>query len=330
MMDFQRFWAKRGGLNYLLLPLSAVFAGGVGLRRWAYRSGLIKSTPLSVPVVVVGNIVVGGGGKTPLTIALVQFLQEKGWTPGVVARGYGGRGGKTAGALMVDKTVSWQQCGDEPFLIWQKTQASVCVGRDRVAAAQVLIQQGCNIIVSDDGLQHYALRRDVELCVRYAEYGQGNGWLLPAGPLRESVGRLKQCDRVVQFDHHLTDNSPQSLALFSRGFYPLGRGADNRYLTADFFAGKKAAAVTGIAQPRRFFDVLERLGIKVEEYHALADHKKMPDDVIKWIQADCILMTEKDAIKYDADLDERIFVLDSHCLLPDDLKTTLTAKLPGP
>ncbi len=204
MSYLQHAWTRTGALTLLLLPLTLVFAAVSGLRRLAYRLGWLASFAVGVPVVVVGNISAGGSGKTPLVIWLVNRLRAQGFRPGVVSRGYGGA---ARGCVEVQPDSNPAEVGDEPLLIRFKTGAPVVIGRDRVAAARTLLARhpGIDVIVSDDGLQHYRLQRDLELAVVDAASGLGNGWLLPAGPLREPASRLRSVDAVI---HVVRGNAP--------------------------------------------------------------------------------------------------------------------------
>ncbi|HJX57889.1 MAG TPA: tetraacyldisaccharide 4'-kinase, partial [Thiobacillus sp.] len=197
MFSLQHLWARTGVLTLLLSPLAALFAAVSGLRRLAYRRGWLTAISVGVPVIIVGNLTAGGSGKTPLTIWLVNWLRAQGYRPGVVSRGYGGA---ARGCVDVQPDSNPAEVGDEPLLIRVKTSAPVVVGRDRVAAARSLLARhpGVDVIVSDDGLQHYRLQRDLELVVIDAATGLGNGWPLPAGPLREPRSRLRSVDAVIQ------------------------------------------------------------------------------------------------------------------------------------
>ena len=178
-----------------LLPAAGLFGAAVWLRRSLYAKGVLPVASAKVPVAVVGNLTVGGGGKTPLVIALVSELQQRGVRVGVASRGFGGR---AAGVLTVRSDTDWRECGDEPLLIARRTGAPVCVARNRVLAARALADEGCELVICDDGLQHYGLHRDMEICAVSSGFGFGNGWLLPAGPLREGRGRLDACDWIVE------------------------------------------------------------------------------------------------------------------------------------
>jgi tetraacyldisaccharide 4'-kinase len=296
MFSLQPVWARTGVLTLLLLPLSALFAAVSWLRRQAYRHGWLHAVSVGVPVIVVGNITAGGSGKTPLVIWLVNWLRSQGYRPGVVSRGYGGTAG---GCVDVQTDSPPAVVGDEPALIRLKTAAPVVVGRDRVAAARVLLQRhpGVDVIVSDDGLQHYRLRRDIELAVIDAATGLGNGWLLPAGPLREPPGRLRSVDAVVQVVRG--DARPRTYRPAAwRADYTAGqayrlRAPHERQALRDL-PSHDWLAVTGIGRPLGFFAMLDAHGLRYRP-RAFADHHAFrPQD----LPADgAVLMTEKDAVK---------------------------------
>ncbi len=191
---FNRIWYDRPAPPWWLLPLSLVYGAVAASRRFLYARRLRRATRLPCPVVVVGNVSVGGTGKTPLVCWVVTHLIERGYRPGIVTRGYGG---SSTTARRVDAADDPVQVGDESILLARRTGAPVAIGRDRPAAAHLLVSAGCNVIVSDDGLQHYALARDCEVIVIDGDRRFGNGWLLPAGPLRETPSRLKAADAVV-------------------------------------------------------------------------------------------------------------------------------------
>ena len=290
------------------------------LRRKLYSAGVLHSAAAKVPVVVVGNVVAGGGGKTPLTIAIVQELQKRGWNPGIATRG---TGGEYSGAFRVQKDSSWRRCGDEPLLIFRRTGAPVIAAKKRIVAARALADSGCDIVVCDDGLQHYALRRDLEICAVNAEFGLGNGWLLPAGPLRENARRMMTCDWIVvcgngDFSHPKAVFAP----IRREEFYPLGDMQTPK--TAADFAGKRVVALAGIASPKRFFDSLRAAGIAVSAEYPLADHGRMADGRLAALDADIILMTEKDAVKYSP-ADSRLHCLRISAELPPQVAESVCA-----
>jgi tetraacyldisaccharide 4'-kinase len=276
-----------------------IFAWCVAIRRLAYRFGMIASRRLRAAVIVVGGISVGGTGKTPLVIWLVEALRERGFNPGVVSRGYRGasRGPRAVGA-----GDSAAEVGDEPLLIARRTGAPLWIGADRVAAGEALLRDApaCDVIVADDGLQHYRLCRDVEIAVIDAP-GVGNGWLLPAGPLREPLKRLHAVDAVVAAAGVWPERvDRRSLArLFSMTmsgdrFYRL-EDPDST-CGADELRGKRLHAVAGIGNPQRFFAHLARLGLRFER-HSFSDHHRFRTGDLDFEDCDVIVMTEKDAVK---------------------------------
>ena len=309
-----RAWLRRGWLAWLLWPLSVLYGVLSALRRYAYARGWVRSTRLPLPVVVVGNIFVGGTGKTPLTIWLVQALQAAGWRPGVVSRGHGARVSAPAapdalGAYRgrLDDTIEVladadpARVGDEPLLIAQRCQCPVVVGRQRVTAAQALLaaHPEVNILVSDDGLQHYALQRDVEIML-FDQRGSGNGWLLPAGPLRESVRR--RADFVVfngnnapPADSSMWLQAPQLFQMQLDGSVAENLAAPQRRQTLAAFTGQGAAAA-GIGNPERFFSMLRAANLQFEAL-PLPDHYAFQENPFADLTANWILITEKDAVK---------------------------------
>ncbi len=295
MLSVQTLWARTGVLTLLLLPFSAVFAAVSGLRRLAYRRGWLASVAVGVPVIVVGNLTAGGSGKTPLVIWLVLQLRARGYRPGVVSRGYGG---SARGCVEVMPDSAAADVGDEPLLIRTKTDVPVVVGRDRVAAARSLLARhpGVDVIVSDDGLQHYRLHRDIELAVIDAASGLGNGWLLPAGPLREPPSRLARVDAVVQAVRGAAVPLPLEGAW--RADYRAGRAyrlqAPLHKIALPDLPPQDWIAATGIGRPQGFFDMLTAHGIRFSP-RVFADHHAfqagdLPADA-------AVLMTEKDAVK---------------------------------
>jgi tetraacyldisaccharide 4'-kinase len=297
-----RAWLRRGPLALALWPLSLPFRGLAALRRLLFRAGLLASERLPVPVIVVGNIFIGGTGKTPLTIWLVEQLRAAGLKPGVISRGHGGEG--DAGPREVLAGSSAREVGDEPLLIAGRTGCPVVVGRRRAAAGRHLLERHpeVDVLVTDDGLQHYALQRDVEL-VLFDGRGVGNGWTLPAGPLREPPSRRR--DFTVVNTPELTPllaaavgGRPFQMRLAGTWAEPLrdpGRRLPLAELAATM-AGKRIAAAAGIGNPGRFFAMLKAAGLQVREL-ALPDHHDFLDDPFRGLDADLILVTEKDAVK---------------------------------
>ncbi|GJJ04854.1 tetraacyldisaccharide 4'-kinase [Duganella rhizosphaerae] len=327
-----RNWLRRGPLACALWPVSLLFRALSGLRAAMFRAGLLTSARLPVPVVVVGNIYIGGTGKTPLTIWLVQALQAAGMTPGVISRGHGSDGSDGSAAREVTQASTPAQVGDEPLLIKQRTGCPVMVGRDRAATGRALLaaHPEVNILLTDDGLQHYALQRDVEI-ILFDGRGAGNGWLLPAGPLREPVSRRR--DFTVINTPQLTEElarsvgcqiEPKSRPLRSgsdpvRGLTPGSRSAglggrpiqmtlegqfaeqlidrsQRRSLSTLAQSDLRLAAAAGIGNPARFFGMLKAAGLRITEL-PLPDHHDFQDRPFAALDADLILMTEKDAVK---------------------------------
>ena len=284
-----RHWYGGAPVPIVARALEPVYAALAGLR----RAGLRGRHP-GVPVVVVGNITAGGTGKTPFTIALVQRLREAGWSPGVATRGYG-RDSRTP--VWADAQTPPTLAGDEPLLIATRSGARVRVDADRVAAAKALVAAGCDIVICDDGLQHYRLARDVEIEVIDGRRRYGNGRLLPAGPLREPAGRAARCD------FHVVNVGDGTQGAAGFGEWPMRvvagdavplRGRRARPLAT--FAGQRVHGVAGIGDPSRFFDMLKARGIAVVP-HAFADHHAFRPQDLAFASPLPVLMTEKDAVK---------------------------------
>jgi tetraacyldisaccharide 4'-kinase len=303
--------------------LSAIYAWLTASRRWLYRRGLCKSVRLPVPVVVVGNISVGGTGKTPLAIALIHALRTRGFAPGVVSRGHGG---SAKGVRLLDANSDPAVAGDEPVLVEQATGAPVAVGRDRVAAARLLLAQGgVDVVIADDGLQHYALARNVEICVIDGERRFGNARLLPAGPLREPVSRLEHCDfRVCNGG----TPSPGETAMTLSGDFAqmLGAPASRRPLPQ--FRGSPLHAIAGIGNPARFFQQLRAAGLTVLE-HAFVDHHAFRAQDLDFGDDLPVLMTEKDAVKCRAFAQSRYWCVPVRAQLSDEFFDAVAARLKG-
>jgi tetraacyldisaccharide 4'-kinase len=286
---------------YPLLPLSGVFRLLVTVRRSLFHWGLIPSSRLPVPVIVVGNLTVGGSGKTPLVLWLVENLRARGWRPGVISRGYrGARDGVRAVLSTADATF----VGDEPLLLARRSHVPVFVGRDRVAAGQALLAEHpeCNVIVSDDGLQHYGLQRSVEIAV-FDGRAAGNARMLPAGPLREPLCRLRETTAVVwnsakpeqMIQLGAAPAVPRfSMRLVGQCFSAL---ADAQHVcTVEELRGKRLFAMAGIGDPARFFAQLTAMGLEFEA-HPFADHQAYSAIDLAFASDGVLLMTEKDAVK---------------------------------
>ncbi len=314
-----RLWYGEHPLQWLLRPLAALFGLIARWRRRAYASGLLETKRLPIPVVIVGNISVGGVGKTPVVIDLVQRLKADGWRPGVVSRGYGGR---VRQPTPVTAQSDPGQLGDEPVLIAQRTACPVVVGARRADAARLLSTQGVNIIVADDGLQHYALARDVEIVVIDGQRRHGNGYLLPAGPLREPPQRIDEADLVLVTgsaragEHAVVGRLGQARHLLSGRRRPL-----------DAFSA--VHAVAGIGNPAKFFDALEAAGLTLTP-HAFPDHHRFAPTDLRLAGDLPILMTEKDAVKCQAFRDSRTWAVEYDAHMPDAAWQTIRARLPRP
>lgn len=291
----QRVWAGRSAASLALWPLSQLYRALVALRQWLYRTGRLHRTQLPVPVIVVGNVVAGGAGKTPVVMALVQHLQSRGLQPGVVSRGYG-RSSKGLRHAQADSAAS--EVGDEPALIARKCKVPVVVAERRSEAAQALLARHPNtdVIVCDDGLQHLALARDLEICV-FGEHGVGNGFLLPAGPLRETW------PRAVDFVLY-AGSPPPSPRNFAGTCFGIKRRLADAAVTADgidhaleSLAGESLVAVAGTARPEDFFAMLRDRGVQVQETQALPDHFDFHSWSRNTDKRKRLICTEKDAVK---------------------------------
>ncbi|MGK2889352.1 MAG: tetraacyldisaccharide 4'-kinase [Candidatus Malihini olakiniferum] len=288
-----RIWSGESRLYWLLLPFSLIYVVITAAIRYGYRVSWLRSWRAPVPVVVVGNLTAGGNGKTPLVIWLVEALQSQGYHVGVVSRGYGGKAERYP--LVVDTLVSTMQAGDEPVLIYQRTGVAVVVSPSRRDAIEALLaRQSLDVIVTDDGLQHYALARDIEIVVVDGELRFGNGWWLPAGPMRERAARLLSVDAVV-----VNGGKPQS-------------GEISMYLqpgdAVNLLSGEtcpvalltESVAMAGIGHPPRFFATLRAQGVSVVREVTFADHQTYVLEAIQALTEDNhqpLLMTEKDAVK---------------------------------
>lgn len=272
------------------LPLACLYGGVTHVRRALYRRGVLHSQCLPVPVLVVGNIVAGGAGKTPLVIGLVEALRARGFKPGVVSRGYGGAARRP---MLLAADPDPREVGDEPALIRLRTSAPVAIGVDRAAAAHLVLGEGVDVVIADDGLQHYALARDLEICVLDGARRLGNGRLLPAGPLRESAARLHSVDFVV-----CNGGTPQAaevpMQLALGAAWSLSDPSVRQALRA--FSVRRVHAVAGIGNPPRFFESLRLAGFDVIG-HPFADHHRYVAGDLTFADDGPVLMTEKDAVK---------------------------------
>ncbi|MCU7933380.1 MAG: tetraacyldisaccharide 4'-kinase [Candidatus Thiodiazotropha sp. (ex Dulcina madagascariensis)] len=291
-------------LTLLLLPLSGLFCLVSGIRRLLYRIGWLPTRTLGVPVIVVGNISVGGTGKTPLVIWLADKLKAMGFRPGIITRGYGGK--SDCWPCEVTTASQAREVGDEAVLLKRRTGCPVFAGPDRVETGKRLLSASdCNLIIADDGLQHYGLHRDLEIAVIDGARRFGNGLCLPAGPLRETPKRLAKVDLVIsngeagQGEYLMRVTGSEAVALDGRSApRPLAR-----------FTDSQVHAIAGIGHPERFFSMLEAAGLKVER-HPFADHHAYRADDLQAFSLQTVLMTEKDAVKCMA------FARPSHWYVP--------------
>jgi tetraacyldisaccharide 4'-kinase len=318
--ELQQIWYGGRAPSLLLRMLSVVYAGVAKVRSAAYASGLLRRVRLPVPVVIVGNITAGGTGKTPLTIALVDALRARGFVPGVVSRGYGGSAdAPTAVNTSTDPFVA----GDEACLIARATRAPVAVGRDRTAAARLLLQAGIDVLIADDGLQHYKLCRDVEICVIDGSRRFGNGRLLPAGPLREPPARADACDFRVCNGAGAAEGQI-GMRLVADEVTGLGDPQKRRRL-GDFL-GQRVHAVAGIGNPTRFFTQLGDAGIDVIE-HPFDDHHRFVREDIVFDDALPVLKTQKDAVKCDRFAGAEHWVVPVRAQLPETFFDALAQRI---
>jgi tetraacyldisaccharide 4'-kinase len=288
------FWYRRGAIAWLLWPVSLAFGLVVLFRRILYKLRILSSRHPGIPVIVVGNVTVGGSGKTPLVIWIAEFLKAKGWSPAIVSRGYKGKAAANGGAPRAATIASEAaEVGDEPVLLSRRSGCPVWVGADRLQVIATLRAANAevNVVILDDGLQHYRLRRDLEIAVVDGR-GLGNGFLLPAGPLREPAWRLRTVDAVVA-------NGPstkQDFTMLLEGdtLHRMTDARERRPLKA--FAGQKVHAVAGIGDPKRFFVHLGAAGVRVLP-HPFPDHHAFTPRDLEFGDGLPVLMTEKDAVK---------------------------------
>ena len=317
--SWQRRWVFWLPPFPLLLIPAALFGGVAALRRGLYRAGLLPRTRLPVPVIVVGNIGVGGNGKTPFTQWLVELLRARGYRPAVLSRGYGARKGPRP--LRVDASLGAADCGDEPLLIAQTTGAPVYVDAKRVRAGRRAIADGANVLVCDDGLQHYRLRRDIEIVLVDGERRFGNGLPLPAGPLREPRSRLAQADFVV-----IKGSGAPGETVMRFGNFRLRRLANGALFEPATFAGRRVHAIAGIAAPSGFFEQLRGLGMTVIE-HPHPDHAVLREQMLDFGDDLPVVMTGKDAVKCQPFAHSHCFALDFDVQLDDAFAARLLEKL---
>lgn len=295
-----RHWYRLSVVSLLLIPFSLVFALLSSARRFLYRAGLFRSVRLQVSVIVVGNLTVGGSGKTPLVLWIEALLRNAGFHPGIVLRGYGG---SSATPQAVSAGSDPLHVGDEAVLLAARARSPVWAGRNRAATAQSLLQAnpGCDIVLCDDGLQHYGLARDFEIAVE-DDRGHGNGLLLPAGPLREPSRRRVDVT-IVNLRPGIENKSlpvrggpVMQMTLLPDGLRRVGGSQDGADIDIATLSGKRLHAIAGIGNPRRFFAALNAMGLQAQP-HVFADHHPYTETDLDFPECDAIVMTEKDAVK---------------------------------
>jgi len=317
MQFLNTLWYSRfHPLSLLLIPLAGLFCGLVRLRRQAYRAKIFRSDALPVPVIIVGNLTVGGTGKTPLVIWLGRFFRGHGLKPGIVSRGYGGRAESWPQLVLPSSDPVW--VGDEAVLLARHSGCPVVVGPNRVQAGQKLLAEfGCDLIISDDGLQHYALQRQIEVVVVDGGRGYGNQRCLPAGPLREPLSRLQSIDFMVNKQSRpLNDEDEFNIFSMLYTFNSLINLAEPTIVEPlSQWQGRRVHAVAGIGHPAHFFGQLEKSGLQVFCHHFVDHHRYSATDI--YFADDLpVIMTEKDAVKCQGFASQQHWYLPIEARLP--------------
>ncbi|EED34197.1 tetraacyldisaccharide 4'-kinase [Luminiphilus syltensis NOR5-1B] len=315
-----RAWYAKAPWLWLLLPLSFIVGIVVSIR--ARRLQSTRHQRLPIPVIVVGGITVGGTGKTPVITALIDELQRRGYRPGVVSRGYGGTMPSVPLAVAPDSLAS--VVGDEPLLLSRLTGVPVAVSRDRAAAVRLVATLGADICLADDGLQHIGLPRDVEIAVLDGDRGLGNGFLLPAGPLREPAERLTSVDAVLERNGR---NPERRFYYQLSGFRQLSSGVRLGANEArEQWDTESLEAITGLGQPGQFFHSLRDAGFPVDGL-SLPDHRVISRAQLATINAEIVLITGKDAVKLPPAIDQRLWVAEIATVLPDRFTENLLDRM---
>lgn len=318
----ERIWSGRSALYLLLVPFSLLYGLISNLLRLSYRWGWREAWRAPVPVVIVGNLTAGGNGKTPVVIWLVQALQQRGLRVGVVSRGYGGKA--ESYPLVLNEDTTTREAGDEPVLIYQRTGAAVAVAPQRRLAVEALVSDGeVDVIITDDGLQHYALARDIEIVVVDGERRFGNGWWLPAGPMRERAARLKSVTAVIT-NGGIAQPGELSMQLVPGLAVNLLSG--ERRPAAQL---KNVVAMAGIGHPPRFFNTLRKQGVVTQKEVSFADHQNYSADTLNALitNGQTLLMTEKDAVKARAFAADSWWYLPVDAMLPEEQSGALLNKI---
>jgi len=341
MTLLERSWYRNGWLTFFLKPLSFLFKKIAEKRRNDFLNNDRKSWDAPVPVIVVGNITVGGTGKTPLVKALITYLKAVGYKPGIISRGYGGKAPQYP--IIVGESDGGSEdagiVGDEPLLLFRECHCPVVVDPNRPNAAKHLLSSfDCDLIISDDGLQHYALARDLEIAVIDTARQFGNGLCLPAGPLREPIDRLMGVDIIIGNGSKGLDLPPQlveclrekifTLDLTATGFIKVGEfnSKDKKLEALKYFQGSEVVAVAGIGNPQRFFNTLKGLVEKLVS-RSFTDHHQYKEQDLAFANKRPVIMTSKDAVKCSAFSKDTWWYLDVEFDLPHELKALLQDKL---
>lgn len=304
-----RVWYQDHWSGWLLWPLSGLYWLIITLRRLLYSSGVLSAHRANVPVIIVGNITAGGTGKTPTVLWLVAQLRARGFSPGIVSRGYGGSKANTS--MRVEPATDPAVAGDEPVLLAQRGRCPVVVDPDRVRAAGMLVDDGVDVIVADDGLQHYRLERDYEICVVDGSRGLGNRRLLPSGPLRERASRLEDVEQVLvngdlQGSEYVLTTTEQNAISFQLVTSEACRLNGSLARPIERFSGSTVHGVAAIGNPQRFFDLLRLHGIQVLE-HSYPDHAVLTAGELDFGDDFEVFMTEKDAVKLGRQVGDKLW-----------------------
>jgi len=317
-------WYQQNLLRWLLLPLSIVYRWIIFLRKQAYQRDILTRHKMPVPVIIVGNISVGGTGKTPFVIWLAEQLKQAGYNPGIISRGYGSKAPSHPFEVSPDSTA--KQAGDEPLLIRRRTTCPVIIDPDRSqAAVHLLSHHHCDVIISDDGLQHYALQRDVEITLVDGNRRFGNKLCLPAGPLREPMSRLKTVDFVV----YNGSEEKQQYQMQLNAIEWVNLADSTKRLPVNSFANNEVHAIAGIGNPQRFFDLLCDHKMIVHP-HAFEDHHAFSASDLNFADDLPLLMTEKDAVKCQPYAQKHHWYLPVSAVINDSLLDAIVKKLKDP
>lgn len=328
MNCFEKLWYSTKPLTWyqrLLIPFAKLYQAIISLRSLLYRFGLKQITHFDVPVIVVGNLTVGGTGKTPVVLALIEWLKSQGYSPGIVSRGYGAK--TKVWPQIVSAESSASVVGDEPLMLFKKTAVPVVCDPNRVRAVNTLLENfKCDVVVSDDGLQHLSMGRAVEIAVVDATRQFGNGYCLPLGPLREGVGRLQEVDFVVYRGAQEAGLNPTyQVEIVADKLISLKNPSE--IIQFSDIAPRKTHALAAIGNPESFFKLLRQHGL-VPQLHVLRDHHPLCQDDFAFLQSgECVVMTEKDAIKCSKFADERFFYLIIRAKISENLLLELSKLL---